>query len=420
MILLLYFIIILLLVIIFSRAIKSVSVVFIMLQIISLAAALIVGHDYLINSNAKIFNLIYTAAILTLVITPWIRIRNIKKVYFFNESKLKDLTNFLLIISLFTFIAFAITAVFVISHIVDINQFKYSSGVSVKFYYSLIPINVKVLILANYLYNLSYFLIPLHFYYLGKKKYWLSILCFLGSLNIVLFGLTFFSRATIVSYSLIYMSFLVLIFDTFEYQIKRQVKRFVFIIGVLFTIYFIKITQERFASDKFYKKTIPKEAKIKNTVIYSYYDYLSQWYTNNMNLLNSYKGEKFNGQVSFQPVISLLGQYHIISYNSKDYSKLRKKLWPKNSFSFNGLVAYSVYDFGYILTLVLSIIYYYIVRKLGSKNNEISLLNLFYLVLLIQIPLMAIFYSTTDAILIPLLLFIPIHLYLRTKLLVKH
>ncbi len=415
MVLLVYFILLLLLFVILNRTIKSVSLFLILIQILSLSGALYVGLDYQIDTVFKWFNVFLTGLILTLIISPWRKFNKIQNITFRNELKLKKLTDVLLFISLFTFITLLATVIFVFLLVEDINNFRYGIGVSTKFYYSL-PINIKAIILANYLYYLSYFLIPLHFYYLGKRNFKMSVFCFIGSLNIVLFGLTFFSRAIFVQYSLMYIAFLFLLYDTLDIQIKRYIKIAIIVIGVFFSIYFINLTKERFVGDHLYEKTISQKSRIQDPVVYSYFDYLSQWYHNSMYVLNTYDFKTFKSQATFQPIISLLAQYNFIKYSAKDYAKLRKSLWPHHWDKFNGLVAYMIYDYGYTISILVSLIYYSIVRRLKPKKREISIINLFYLILLIQIPLLAIFYSFLGGIIIPGLLLIPIHIYLRTTM----
>lgn len=411
MILLVYFIVLL----IFNLVLKgrSVSIIFILLQILSLSGVFLIGRDYPIDSFFKVFNIVITAIILTLIIAPWLKTKNIHEIYFANDLKLKRVTYFLLIVSFFTFIVLLFTALYVHLTVDNINVFKENAG---DFYYNILPINVKIYILSTYLYYFSYFLIPLHFYYLGKRKIRLSILCFVFSLNSILYGLTYFSRSVFVNYALLYLSFLFLLYGTFNFQTKRYIKISAIIIVVMFAAYFIDATNKRFTDNQSYESLIPASSVIQNPVLYSYLDYLSQWYHNSMTILYSYDFKTFSGQISLQPVLFLLGQYRIINYNSLDYENLRMSLWPEQWDRFNGIVAYSIYDYGYIVSIMLSLFYYYIVRKLGPKNNRISLLNLFYLVLLIQLPLMAIFYSTVGGILIPSLLLIPIYLYLRTTI----
>lgn len=394
---------------------KSVAIFFILLQILSLAGSFFIGLDFAIDTSFKVFNIGLTIVILTLIIAPWRKIRNINEITFVNEIKLKRLTNFLLIISIFPFIVLLATSIIVSIYVEDVNLFKYSEGVSREFYYNL-PFNIKFFILSTYLYNFSYFLLPLHFYYLAKKNYRLSILCFILSLNIILYGLTYFSRAVFAQYSLLYFSFLIILHNTLSHKIKSYIKKSIIIFSILFSIYFISITYLRFSKDAMYAGLIPVKSLIQDPVLYSCFDYLSQWYYNSMYVLNSYKSQTFSGQLSLEPILSLLGQYEIISYKPQDYVSLRHQLWPLHWYTFNGLVAYTIYDLGYFISIIFSIAYYYAVIRMKPRNSQISLSKLFMLVLLIHLPIMSIFYSTVSQIIIPLLLSIPIFFYLKTHI----
>lgn len=391
---------------------KSIVVFLISLQVISLLGIMFIGKDYPIVTFFDFFNLMLTLVILTLIIVPWRKFSNIKTITYTNKMKLRKITRFLIIISILPFIIFTVTSIFVFSYVDDINDFKYAEGVSTDFYYSL-PFNVKLIIISTYIYGFSYFLIPLHFYYLAKKNYRLSLWCFIFSLNIILYGVTYFSRAVFAHYTFIYISFLIILYGTLENRIKKSIKKIMFILIGLVVLYFVNISVKRFTTDDVYAENIPSNSYIQEPVVYSYFDYLSQWHYNSMYVLSNYDNSNFGGQISLQPVLSLLGQYNIIDYKSSDYVDLRRRLWPLHYYTFNGFVAYVIYDFGYFLAVIFSLIYYYIIIKLRPKNNQISLLNLFLIVLVIQLPLFAIFYSTLGGILIPLLLSIPIFVYMK-------
>lgn len=397
---------------------KSIAIFFVLLQILSLAGSFFIGHDFEIDTSFKVFNIGLTIVILTLIIAPWRKIKNISEIIFVNEIKLKQLTKFLVIISIVPFIVLLATTIIVSIYVDDVNIFKYAEGVSTEFYYNL-PFNIRLFILSTYLYNFSYFLLPLHFYYLAKGNYRLSILCFILSLNILLYGLTYFSRSVIAQYSFLYFSFLIILYNTLSYKIKSYIKKSIIIFGILFSIYFISITYQRFSKDAMYAELIPSKSIIQDPVLYSYFDYLSQWYYNGMYVLNSYNFQIFSGQLSLEPVYTLLGQYNISPYSHQEYVSLRHQLWPLNWYTFNGLVAYTIFDFGYFISIIFSMAYYYAVIRLKPRNGQISLSNLFLLVLLIQLPIMAIFYSTVAQIVIPLLLYIPILFYLRTYIIRK-
>jgi hypothetical protein len=208
-------------------------------------------------------------------------------------------------------------------------------------------------------------------------------------------------------------------FSSLDDKYKRVIRLVSITFISLLIISFLKISSERFESNKGYEIQIPEKAITYDPIIYSYLDYVSQWYPNSIELLDNYKGDTFTGQIAAQPILSLLGNYHIIDYSDRDYLNLRKNLWPKHWASFNGLVAYSVYDFGFILTIVLCFIYYWTIRKLKPDNYTISLNKLFIVALVIQIPLLAIFYSQIDGLIIPFLFLFGMRKYLNRKINLK-
>lgn len=393
---------------------KSVAIFFVVIQMVSLIGTVFIGIDYPIDSFLTGFNLLFTATILTLIIVPWIRINRIRNISCSNEGKLKKLTVFLILLSIVPFFLFSTVATFVFMYVDNIDTFKYAEDVSTDFYYSL-PVNTTLLILCSFIYYVSYFLIPLHFYYLAKRRFQLSFWSFLFSLNIILFGLTFFSRAVFVHYLLIYLAFLILLYRTFDSKVRRFINITSIVVGITFTLYFTYITNQRFSENESYTDIVPRTALVQDPAIYSYFDYLSQWYGNSMYVLDTYKFETFGGQVTFQSALILLGQYGIIDYGGGTLTALRQEKWPLNWYSFNGFVAYSVYDYGYVMTFILCLLYFYIVVKLRPEKNEVSIINLFYLILLIQIPLLAIFYSVVGGLFFPSCFLIPIYLYLRIK-----
>ena len=412
MILLFYFLI---LFIIYYKF-KSVATILIVLQVISLSLMFLVDKDYPIDTLFKLFNFFFIALILTIVIAPWKNFSKIEEIYSPDEHKVAKLTRVLLIICLFMFITLLIVSIIVTIRYSDRINYLRSEFEFEDFLYHQLPFNVKFYLLSYYLYPLSYFLIPLHFYYLGKQKSRLAILCFIMSLNIILFGLTYFSRSPIIHYLFIYSTFFFLFKDTLSKKIKRNMGIVLFILIALLSYRFIFISESRFEKDISYQNLIPVYSKIQDPVLYNYVDYASQWYNNSMIVLDNYNTETLNGQYTFGTVLGILGQYGLVDYNFDRYLNLRQKLMGDKWDKFNGLVAAWIFDFGYLLTFLLALCYNYIIRKLKPHNKRLSLNNLFVLVLLIQIPLSAIFYSVLGGIVIAFLLWIPINLYLRVNM----
>ena len=407
---LLYFILLLFIVIKY----KSIVTFFLAIQIVSILGAFFINLNYDIDSFSVFLNEILTLFLLSLIFLPWINYNKITTIVIVNELKLKRITYFLIIISVIPFVIFSLTSIFVFTLIEDINEFKYIEDVSTDFYYNL-PLNIKAIIFSNYIHVLSIFLIPLHFYYLSIKRYKLAFVCFLFSLNIILFGLTYFSRSVFIHYVFIYISFLILMFGTLSHKTQGFIKKSLIVVLISIVIYFIDVSTKRFSAEtnNYYTDKIPVTSFIQDPNLYSNFDYLSQWYPNNMILLQNYKFETFNGQTSLQPLLTLLSEYNLTSYKQQDYNNFRKKLWPEHYYKFNGLVAYSIYDYGYFFSFILFLLYYWVVIQIRPRLGRVNLYNLFYIVLLIQIPVLAIFYSAVGAIVMPALLFIPIYFYLK-------
>ncbi|MBP6754886.1 MAG: oligosaccharide repeat unit polymerase [Bacteroidia bacterium] len=388
------------------------SIFLIAIQILSITSAVIIGKDYFIEDYFQVFNLLFTFTILSLIILPWRNVKSIEEIDDLDYYKIVRLTKILFYISIIPFFVFSFITIIVNTTIDDINNFKYAEGISTDFYYSL-PININFLIISTFLNYVSYFFIPLHFYFLNKKKYWLAFFCFLFSLNLILYGTSFFSRSVFIHYILIYISLLILFYGLLNSDLKKRIKRITILLCGIFLVYFSYVSNKRFEDDQNYADTIPKESIIRDPVNYGYLDYSSQWYANNMIVLNDYRFEGFNGQITFQSVLTLLGQYGVIPYDSKEYQRLRQDLWPEHWYTFNGFVSYSVYDYGYILTLILCVIYYRYINRNFTNKSKFNINEMIIIAFLIQIPLMAIFYSNVASLVFPIIFYIPVYRYLK-------
>ena len=404
---------------------KSTIVVFLLsIQILSLIGYHLLEREEHVDIASTMLIDIFTVCILLLVITPWYSYSNITRIIPFSDKKTKSLTTLFIVLSVPPFFIFSYMAIQLYSQGFDINSFKYAPDVGRDFRHSL-PINRFVFGASLLLTNIGYFLIPLHFHFWNKGKKTLSLSLFFLSMNPVIYGLTYFSRAAIIQYAFIYIFFIILLYHTFSDSKKRSVRNFSFISLILGSLYFLKITFSRFEDHYFYDGKIPESSLFYgNTPLYSLVDYLSQWYYNNLELLNNYQFETFGGAITLHTISSILNELKIITYDYNEIFTLRRTLWPDHSVSFNGLIAYSTYDYGYILTLVFSIIYFYYLYKMRPKkiNQEKSITfnQLFMISILAQLPLYAIFYSSVGAIIVPLLFLIIFKVYSKISLRSKY
>jgi hypothetical protein len=202
-------------------------------------------------------------------------------------------------------------------------------------------------------------------------------------------------------------------YTIFDPKIKFYIKRLSIAFIVLVLAYFAYVTDARFSGNEGYASVISENSIIQDPALYSIFDYLSQWYQNSSYLLDNYTGETFKGQISLQSILIPLNTLGVINFSLDELTAIRKTLWPTHWYTFNGLVAYSVYDYGYFLTFILSLIYFIVILKFSPINNSISLIQLLIMALLVQIPLLSIFYSAISGLMLPMLYLIPICLYLK-------
>lgn len=399
---------------------KSILTILSLIMLLSVGGTLFLGRELRIDYITDILFLLLILFLFLAVILPWNNFQQINLIKTVDKKKLKLITTLLIFINSYVFIILLLTTFIVVTTIKDVNEFKYAEGVSQDFYTRFLPFNVSYFNLAIISYYFAYLILPLHFYYLHKNKLFLSFICFLLSLNIVLYGLTFFSRAVIIQYFFLYITMFWFFKRTIKPKTLRTIKTLFSVLLGISLLYFINISVKRFKEDKDalsdYSRLIPQSAIIKDPMLYSYADYSSQAFYNGFEIIQKYDNKTFNGQLSLQSLNSLLGSFNIIEYDSRKYLNYRSKLWPsKYSYSFNGYPAYLIYDFGILGAIIFSMLYYYIVYRLRPLNRSISLRNTFLLVLLIQIPLMSIFYNQLGGILIAFIILIPFYIYLKKQ-----
>lgn len=396
---------------------KSVAMILVIMQLISIVGTFFLGRYLEIETPEDYGWIFLMIFLLFLIIIGWKDYYKIKEIASIDEKKLKIITWFLIILNSMVFVVFLLVSILVQSTVENINEFKYAEGVSTDFYYKMLPFPVVFFNIAVIFYYFSYFILPLHFYYLYKKNIWLSLICLLLSFNIVLYGLTFFSRAVVVQFALLYIVMMYLTYESLPKKITRVFNVIMIFVGLMSVIYFVNISQKRFDEDKksakTYSNTIPVEAFTQDPVVYGYFDYTSQGFLNGYEVLQLYEGEGFNGKLTMGNLLSFvstpLESYELLRY--------RQKLWPYHySYSFNGFVAYAVYDYGVFGSIIFCFLYFFIVRKMRPKNGALQLRDLFLITLLIQIPLMSIFYNQMGGIFIAFLLWIPLWFYIKINI----
>lgn len=393
---------------------KSIAVFLIGIQLLSIGGFFFMGRSLELETISDYSLVAIVGFILFLIVAPWKDYYGVKEIKPFDEKKLKYLTKFLIGLNAVCFVILLTIVIIVQTMVQDINEFKYTEGVNQDFIAANLPFPNFFFSFAVIFSNFSYFLIPLHFYYLFKKKYVLSIICLVLSLNVILIGLTYFSRAVVVQYMLLYTTMLFLHYRILDAKVKKVIRLAFISIFSAGIIYFLDISVRRFEQDSKlasnYSTTIPVDAITQSPLVYSYLDYTSQGYANGFEVLKIFEGETFEGTLTFDKILAMIST----PYEKYMMLSLRQKLWPyEYGYSFNGFPAYIIYDFGIIGGLLFCLVFYFVVKSLRPKNGVLLLKNDFVIVLLVQVPLMAIFYNQFAESIIAVVLLIPIWIYLQ-------
>ncbi len=358
---------------------------------ISLILALLIGYDYEIDSGFKAFNLIFMAVILSLFILPWNSFKYNVVITEPDPKKLQKLTVFLLIVNGLAFVFFLIACLYTYTHVIDYSAYK-NDGESNNLSKQL-PIDHTLFLIAIYLHPSAYFLVPIHFYYLIKKKYVISFLSFFFSLNVVLNGLTVFSRSVFVTYLFLYLLYLPFFYPKLTSQMKNLIRvAGLTIFGMAATVFYI-ITQNRFANVLQYNDAAGKYGSlVKSPELYSLFEYLSQWYKGGSEVLANYSSTTLNGQLSFPIFYQFIAdQLKIIPYTHGSLETKLFTLMGDNFDRFTGITTNIVSDFGYLGALLFAIIYVVILRKLRPVRGKIPFAKMLMLGMMFVLPAMGIF-----------------------------
>lgn len=350
-------------------------------SIISLLIAFSGLCAYLIDKDIDYTNIedyiytIYTSGILLLSISA---IKNIDRINLTELSKIKFNRDFINVLHVLGFFAL-IFSIYILA--TSINAFSAAQG-TVEDYKNegqadalikakLGPLVVSFVRLVS---PLSYLMLPLHFIYVLKKKYLTSILFLFYATVLPLVGLFALSRSFLTQFIIVYFLFFIL----FRRQFSKKIKKTYYIVASLLLLIVggvnYAIAQERFAESYYYDYRISKNSLIQDKSTYSLLDYFSQWIYNNNETLKYYTIDKnLSGQGSFP----LLRRFGFV--DSKDFFDQRSKSLDKYSTTFNGLVSAFVYDFGFIISLVIFVFTWKLIRNKFSRLNRIKVTDIMLL-----------------------------------------
>lgn len=381
------------------------------LQVASLTAIIFINGDSFTDNPRSWINALFILFANLSVILPWAGYSKLKTISVKRPDKIERLVKVLLVISLISFVVLGVTAFLVQTLISDVNAFKYE-GESVDFYYSMLPFDVRLLIIAFSLHVLSYFMLFFHFYYMWKDNKKRMILCFIASLNLILYGLCFFSRWTLTMYASMYGIMAIVFYPLLRNNYKEKLRKYAIVAGVSIGAVFTIITITRFENDERYEFRIPDNSPIKDPKLYSIFDYLGQNNSAGIEVLNNYDGTTFGGGFAIKQVKSFLQSCRVWPADNSEQVEIafREKYFKQHEGGFIGWAAYTVYDFGYILTVVICIIY---IRMVRISRDSIDLYKFLKASILIQIPICAIYYSWMPTVLMCFFFYFFMNQYLK-------
>ncbi len=382
---------------------------FLLLQIASLVSVIVVQLDDYSDNDKTLFNVILMIALTLPIILPYKSYSYITTIKQIPTKKFNKLSTLLFIIGGFSFIFLLATALFVNLMVSDINAFRQEEGAAVDFYYKVLPFDVRFFILAYSLYYFSYFFIPLHFYcqYIGDKKR--ATIYLILSCNLILYGLTFFSRWAIVLFVLLYTAHWVCYSKLIPEKERKKELKWMKIVGVALAAFFLMVTFSRFENATAYEREqVNPDALVKNTSVYSMFDYLGKSNSRSLYYLNDYKGRTFGGRYLISETQNFFSIIRIVP--PLDVRDCTDKIWTEYQGTFRTYACYLFFDVGYIFAIVLSII---IMAMLGRRGKIISFDKYIVSSLFMMVPICSIFFSYLNVFLLCLIFHGFIKLFLK-------
>jgi len=227
---------------------------------------------------------------------------------------------------------------------------------------------------------LSFLCLAAHFYFLIIANRKMAFLGFIGSLNIAALPLIYFARSGIVAFVLLYLSMLLFVYEYLSAAGKKKVKFNVLLAMVPLFFIFLLISMNRFENYPY----LNDESIISNPILYSIFDYFSQWLVNGNYLLSNFDTSKVMYASNFTYIPEKLLSPFGVSF--AEIQSLRELHFGSQANSFNGLPALLVYDFSYFISILIVLLFMFFVR-FSLKKKECILTKLFWLSVMLPIPL---------------------------------
>lgn len=366
----------------------------------SFLSQFLIGRNCPFNTITTYLNIVFLSFNMFLVLQPWSKI-DIKSIHT-SPLFVKRIESFLYPLLYCNWFMSVFIGVVVYVFMPDIREFKAAKNYVQL--YDTIPGFALLFRTASVIWNFGMLAIPLVFYYASKGITTKAIKAGVLSLSTLVYSFANYSRAGIVSYTLSFVAYYFLLSsslsDPFKVKFNKILKR----TSVFLIAGFLIMTFIRFTSMTYYGDRIPKNSIIKDPIVYSIVDYISQSNENGLYCMELYKSENcLNGESFFYTPILILSTFNIIQgWDFAEFMERADKAYSDIYIMFNGYVASCVCDFGYWNTIFINLfVFIYLTYVLRRKS--ISLSTCLYLLLLLQLPLNSIYYNALSSTIIPYL-----------------
>lgn len=381
------------------------------LQFISFLLHYLTGLYVVVDSIKTIFNIVFVCISLYLILAPWSYV-NFKKITIKNRDYYffyRKILYFFLRINIFLNI-FVLVVIY--TYFPDIADFKHQEFTNL---YDQIPYFGFVFRYCASTQTLGILALPICAYYISRNNKREAIKAFVLSTSTFISALAFFSRAQMLTYALTCVCIFYLLKSSFRISFSNKFEKYLKFGSLVILLFFLAISYTRFNSEKmvYLKDRIRQESIVKSYTTYYLIDYASMGYVFGIEQLDRHTIDDILwGGRTFRFLKLQLGFFHIINYDSKAAAEEETKAYEKNgvtegntSSAFHGYTCDMVKDFGYFITILIGLYYYYYVRR-ASMRHVVEFDKLNILSQLLIVPCLSIFYNGFGSIIFSLLFII--------------
>lgn len=383
-----------------------------LLQLFSFIFRFLVGNNIIFDSSRTVLNVLFCCINLFLITAPW-AVTNINSITISNKSFFHFYKKVLYALLSFTFINNVIVLIMVQLFIPDIASFKAKMEFTELYdqvaYFGLLFRYTSV---SRYF---GYLAMPIVFYYLQDKNIKEARKGIIMTLPTFIAALAFYSRAQMITYGLVFLCLFYYYEKTLPLDLIKKVKKVVRYACWGVVILFSLITVSRFSSDTmwYYGDRIPKESYIKTPVLYSVADYASKGFPNGINQLELHTTDDIlYGEQVYYDLIMFASYFKLISINKESVKENWDRSYAKDGLNegndagtFHGYTCRMVKNFGYVLTLLSSILFFIYVRN-NIRRKRINLTTATILCFLAVQPVVSIYYADYSLILYPAIFYV--------------